>query len=215
VSDPTDAWDGLAQPWQRCLSLAWEAYGAGTIPVGAVVVDGSGELVTTGRNRVYDPAPHAGQLAGSLLAHAEVNALIGLDPARRYRDHVLYTSLEPCLLCVGATHRSSVGTVRYAGAEPFRGAAPWRGRISGEEASRARFDGPLPGPFGVLAAALPVAFYLDEGERSRDFVELYERELPAAAAAGQKLVARRARDLAASGVSLADALANLWIALVT
>jgi hypothetical protein len=32
-----------------CLSLAWAAYGAGTIPVGAALVDGSGVVVAEGR----------------------------------------------------------------------------------------------------------------------------------------------------------------------
>ena len=36
-----------------CLSLAWEAYGAGTIPVGAALVDAEGAVVAEGRNRVY------------------------------------------------------------------------------------------------------------------------------------------------------------------
>ncbi len=36
------AWAALEAPWRACLSLAWEAYGANTIPVGAVLVDGGG-----------------------------------------------------------------------------------------------------------------------------------------------------------------------------
>lgn len=214
MSEAVDAWDALADPWRRCLSLAWEAYGAGTIPVGAVVVDGDGEVVATGRNRVYDHARHDGQISRSLLAHAEVNALVGLDPDRRYRDHVLYASLEPCLLCVGATHRATVGRVRYAGAEPFRGATPFRGLLADSEARRARFEGPVDGPFGVLAAALPVAFYLDEGERSDDLIARYEHELPDVVAAGRGLVSDRARDLAARGAALADALPTIWPALL-
>src|SRR6201999_3192788 len=83
-----DAWHALDEPWRACLSLAWEAYGGGTIPVGAVLGDGSGESVAEGRNRVYERTGPPGQLANSLLAHAEVNALVALDPERRYEDHV-------------------------------------------------------------------------------------------------------------------------------
>ena len=36
-----------------CLSLAWAAHGAGTIPVGATL-GGSGVVVAEGRNRVYE-----------------------------------------------------------------------------------------------------------------------------------------------------------------
>jgi len=53
----------------------WEAYLAGTIPVGAVVVDEAGEVLSQGRNRIFDE-PRDGHLGGSRLAHAEVNALL-------------------------------------------------------------------------------------------------------------------------------------------
>lgn len=158
MSTSGDAWATLDEPWRLCLSLAWEAWGAGTIPVGAVLVDGRGAVVATGRNRVHDRTGPAGQLAHSLLAHAEVNALIGLTPEKRYRDHVLYSSLEPCLLCVGAAHRATVGTVRYAGSEPYRGAAPHRGSLGEPELTCVAFEGPRQDEFGVLASALPAAF---------------------------------------------------------
>jgi tRNA(Arg) A34 adenosine deaminase TadA len=53
------AWTELAPPWRRCLELAWEAYGAGTIPVGAVVSGPDDHIVAEGRNRVY-AAPASG-----------------------------------------------------------------------------------------------------------------------------------------------------------
>ena len=75
--DAASAWDALEEPWRLCLSLAWEAYGAGTIPVGAVLVDGSGAVVAEGRNRIYEPlAPPR---------HAEVNALVALTPSSATR----------------------------------------------------------------------------------------------------------------------------------
>jgi hypothetical protein len=51
--------------------------------------------VAEGRNRIYEREAPPGQLANSLLAHAEVDTLVSLDPERRYEDHVLYTALEP------------------------------------------------------------------------------------------------------------------------
>ena len=76
----------------------WEAYLAETIPVGAVIVDEAGEVLSRGRNRTFDE-PHDGQLGGSRLAHAEVNALLALSSGQTYEDFTLYTSLEPCHLC--------------------------------------------------------------------------------------------------------------------
>jgi len=43
-------WSDLEQPWQTCVELAVEAYGRGTTPVGAVIVDGGGREVARGRN---------------------------------------------------------------------------------------------------------------------------------------------------------------------
>lgn len=113
--------DGLAEPWREVLGLGWEAYDAGTIPVGAVVVDEDGAIVTRGRNRIFD-GPHDGQLSGSRLAHAEVNALVSLDPACHYGEWTLYSLLEPCHLCIGAAQAVRMGTVRYASRDPWGGA---------------------------------------------------------------------------------------------
>lgn len=44
-----DAWGALEPHWQAAFELMWEAYVAGAIPVGAVVTDGEGTLVASGR----------------------------------------------------------------------------------------------------------------------------------------------------------------------
>jgi tRNA(Arg) A34 adenosine deaminase TadA len=61
----------------------WEAYLAGTIPAGAVVVGEAGEVVSRGRNRTFDEACD-GQLGGSRLTHAEMNALLPLSSGRTH-----------------------------------------------------------------------------------------------------------------------------------
>jgi hypothetical protein len=50
LSDAAAAWDALEEPWRACLVLAWSAYGAGTLPGGAALVDEAGTLVAEGRN---------------------------------------------------------------------------------------------------------------------------------------------------------------------
>ncbi len=70
--------DGLEGAWRESFELAWEAFRVGTIPVGAVVADASGEIVARGRNRIFEEEAPPGQLAGTYLAHAELNALAGL-----------------------------------------------------------------------------------------------------------------------------------------
>lgn len=115
-----DEWWKLGEPWQVCFESAWEAFLAGTIPVGAAVASQDGAVVARGRNRIFDPPGHG--LSGSRLAHAEVDALARLPATARYRDYVLYSTLEPCLLCVAATMHATVGRIEYAAADSFGGA---------------------------------------------------------------------------------------------
>ena len=56
---------GLDHAWERALDLAWDAFCAGTTPVGAVVIDAAGAIVAEGRGRRYEPAAPPGQLAGT------------------------------------------------------------------------------------------------------------------------------------------------------
>ena len=116
----------MQSPWDDTFALAWAAYIDGTTPVGAMLLDSDGRRVATGLNRRYSSQPVPGQLSGSRLAHAELNALAGVHPTTDVRDHTLYTTLEPCSLCVGASIQAGVGTVVYAAPDPYGGAASMR-----------------------------------------------------------------------------------------
>jgi tRNA(adenine34) deaminase len=210
ASDPLAAWSALDEPWQRCFSLAWEAYGGGTIPVGAALVDGDGAIVAAGRNRVYEEDGPAPQIARSLLAHAEVNTLIGLDPERRYEDHVLYSSLEPCVLCVGATVMATVGRVRFAGADPY--GAGHVGSNPHVERVPLQLEGPLNSEFGTLFSALLPAFYLRRNPQGA-VVATYAERMPDMLAVARRLLDAGAPELAAAGGPLPDALPRIWPAL--
>ena len=151
--------DELEPVWRTVFDLMWEAYVAGTIPVGAIVVDDAGRVVARGRNRIFD-SPGDGQLGASRLAHAEVNALLRLGSERTYEAFALYTALEPCHLCLAGAISVRVGTVRYAGADPYGGAV---GRLEPSQDHRAHpiaVEGPLTGPAGLLPELLHVAHFL-------------------------------------------------------
>jgi tRNA(adenine34) deaminase len=214
VEHAARAWTALTEPWQVAFSLAWEAYGAGTIPVGAALANGEGAIVGRGRNRVYEPDGPPGQLANSLLAHAEVNALVGLDPAPRYEDHVLYTTLEPCVLCVGATVMATVGRIRYAGADPFAGGDGWLVEGNAHLAGvPLELDGPCTDPFGTLGSVLLLAFFLRRNP-SGHVVRAYAEKAAPLTQVAQAMIAAGAPEAAAAGVPLVDALAGFWPALV-
>lgn len=171
-----DAWRELEEPWRAALGLAWEAYLAGTIPVGSVVAAGDGRIVARGRNRVFDP-PGRG-LAGSRLAHAEVDALAQLPVTDRYRDHVLYSTLEPCLLCTAATLLATVGRIEYAASDPFGGGCSGAIDTAHWRRSAPEISAPFGGWPGRLSAALQSAFWQAHPSRLRaaDIIEAFGNE---------------------------------------
>lgn len=150
-----EAWAALDLPWQECFKLAWDSFRAGSLPVGVVVVDATGAIVASGRNLRNESAP-PGRIGGSTLAHAEINALLGL-PTGDYTDHTLYSTLEPCLLCTAAARQSHVGTIRYAAADPT---FPGIERIPELNAGLARRWPRREGPFGDRWASLSTVLHL-------------------------------------------------------
>ena len=155
---------------------------AGTIPVGAVVVDEAGEVVSRARNRTFDD-PRDGQLGGSRLAHGEVNALVGLTSERTYEGFALYTSLEPCHLCLSATIAVRIGTLRYAAREPYAGAVGKLVPSADHEAHPLKVEGPLSGSPGCLPELLHLAHCLQRAPSGgvATFYRSFKPELVAAA----------------------------------
>lgn len=187
--------------WQRALELAWQSFLAETTPVGAVVVGPAGELVAEGRGRRYEPATGDGPgLAFCRIAHAEVNALAALPPTRRYEDHILLTTLEPCCMCLGAAVQSTITRLHFAGRDPYAGTAGLH--IGTPEVQRRGLSmtGPLPGPRGRFAELVHVRWLLDSGasgavlaEQRRGIGEVYRQaEDPAAAGVLHRLRQDRA-----------------------
>jgi tRNA(adenine34) deaminase len=115
-------WSDLPNPWQVCLELAWEAYCNDCIPIGAVVTDAGGEIISPGRNRVYEKSFPGGHSNSQPLAHAEVEALQGVDYGA-FDPHtcILYTTTEPCPMCMGTFYMSGLRTLHYAARDPFAG----------------------------------------------------------------------------------------------
>jgi tRNA(adenine34) deaminase len=101
---------------QRALDEARRALDAGEVPIGAVLAL-DGRVLSTGFNQPIG--------TGDPTAHAEVVALrAGARAAGNYRlpGSVLYVTLEPCLMCVGALLAARVARVVFGAAEPKFGA---------------------------------------------------------------------------------------------
>ena len=110
----------LDRSMQRALELAWESARAGSLGIGAVVAGGDGTEVATGRNRLFEHDPGEDVLAGSSLAHAELNVLAKLQYGRHEHDElVMHTTLQPCVQCLGAIRISPVRAVRVLAPDPI------------------------------------------------------------------------------------------------
>ena len=189
VPGPEDLWEHLPVPWRACVELAWEAYRAGSLPIGAVVADAEGKVLSRGRNRIHERSGADGHLFGHKLAHAEVNALVTLD--NDGRDPVactLYTTTEPCPLCVGAIRMSDVRGVSYAAREPWGGSAAMFETVPYLKRGRVRVEGPEDGFLEDILVALLIGCFLRLKPKILGrFLTTYEALMPRAVAAGRRL----------------------------
>ena len=112
---------GLAAPMEQALELAWTSFCAGSLGIGAVITR-HGEVLATGRNRLGETDPGDDVLAGTTLAHAEMNALAKVRVGTPSAGLELWTTLQPCLQCLGAIRLSPVRRVHVLAPDPlFRG----------------------------------------------------------------------------------------------
>jgi tRNA(adenine34) deaminase len=171
------------------VELAWEAYRAGSLPIGAVVADAEGKVLSCGRNRIHERSGADGYLFGHKLAHAELNALVRLESdGCDLVACTLYTTTEPCPLCVGAVRMSDVGGVRYAAREPWGGSAAMFETVPYLKRGRVRVEGPDDGFLeDVLVALLIGCFLRLKPEILGRFLATYEALMPRAVAAGRRL----------------------------
>ena len=98
------------------LEQALLARAADEVPIGAVVVIDR-EIVGRGFNQpihATDPTAHA-----EIVAIRDAAMRVG---SYRLTGAVLYVTIEPCLMCVGAIVHTRIGALVYGAAEPKSGA---------------------------------------------------------------------------------------------
>ena len=90
----------------------------GGIPIGSVIVY-NGQIIGRGHNRRVQK--------GSAILHGEMDALenAGRQPARVYRESVLYTTLSPCPMCSGAIVLYGIRKVVIGENRIFLGEEEW------------------------------------------------------------------------------------------
>jgi tRNA(adenine34) deaminase len=211
VGDARQAWDDLPPPWRTAFEEAWVSWRQGSLAVGAVVTDGE-EIVARGHNQMFHSGP--GPLSATYMAHAEMNALAQL-PARRGPEYSIYSTFEPCYMCMSALLFYRVDRVCFASSDPvwagmheWLHTAPW----ATSRATRLEHWG---GELGALGYVLHVSRLVTVAPRH--VIEAHQHaagELFGRATDGTTM--RALTELAAAGASTtaADALELLWDDLV-
>ncbi|MGD7023574.1 nucleoside deaminase [Rossellomorea vietnamensis] len=118
-------WDNLSQAWKTCFEQAWLSYCSGSFPIGAVITDENGKVISAGRNKVYEKSQEPGQICSNKIAHAEINAILKIDNLetnRNRKKYSIFSTMEPCALCFGAIVMSSIKTIHYAAGDGLAGA---------------------------------------------------------------------------------------------
>ena len=95
--------------------LGWEE---GGVPIGAALVH-NGNVLAVGRNRRVQ--------LGSAIRHGETDCIeaAGRQPARVYREAVLYTTLSPCYMCAGTALLYRIPRIVVGENRSFQASEEW------------------------------------------------------------------------------------------
>ena len=102
---------------QQVISLAQEVKSSGDVPVGALIVNEVGEIVSLGKNereKDNDPTAHA-----EIVAMRQAAEKIG---SWRLDDLTLVVTLEPCVMCAGAILQSRLKRLVFGAFDQKAGA---------------------------------------------------------------------------------------------
>jgi tRNA(adenine34) deaminase len=102
---------------QQAIAIAQEVKSSGDVPVGALIVNEVGEIVSFGKNereKDNDPTAHA-----EIVAIRRASDKIG---SWRLDDLTLVVTLEPCVMCAGAIMQSRIKRLVFGAFDQKAGA---------------------------------------------------------------------------------------------
>lgn len=100
---------------QEALKEAQKALALDEVPIGAVIVHG-GRIIGRGHNLTE-------QLT-DVTAHAEMQAFTAAanyTGGKYLKDCTLYVTIEPCVMCAGASYWTQISRIVYGASDPKRG----------------------------------------------------------------------------------------------
>jgi len=102
---------------KQAISLAQEVKSSGDVPVGALIVNDAGEVLSSGKNereKDNDPTAHA-----EIVVLRKAGEKLG---SWRLDDFTLIVTLEPCAMCAGAILQSRIKRLVFGAFDQKAGA---------------------------------------------------------------------------------------------
>lgn len=101
---------------ERTVELALSAERSGNLPIACLITIRE-ETIAEAGNALLEPIYNPGR-------HAEIEALRRVDPSLwpRSREMTCYTTLEPCVMCMGTLLLHGIGRVVFGASDPMGGA---------------------------------------------------------------------------------------------
>ena len=102
---------------QQAIAIAREVKSSGDVPVGALIVNEAGEILSSGKNereKDNDPTAHA-----EIVAIRKASEKIG---SWRLDELTLIVTLEPCVMCAGAILQSRLKRLVFGAFDKKAGA---------------------------------------------------------------------------------------------
>ncbi len=112
-------WKDLSEEWKQAFEQAWVAFRHGSIPIGAIITDEMGNVLIAGRNETCEAS-----YPNRRIAHAEMYCMRNLDIEKypNFREYHLYTTMEPCPMCIGTIVMGGIRKVHVAARDRYCGA---------------------------------------------------------------------------------------------
>jgi tRNA(Arg) A34 adenosine deaminase TadA len=111
----------LEKQWQEVFELGWQSFCEGNLPIGAIITDDNGKTLSVGRNHYIASE----RFPNYKVDHAETECIQLLD-IEKYPDiknYTLYTSMEPCPMCIGTIIMSNLKRVKVVAHDSWAGAS--------------------------------------------------------------------------------------------
>jgi len=108
---------------KEALKEAQKAFDAGEVPIGAVIVC---------ENRIIARAHNYTERLNDATAHAEMQAFTAATNhlgGKYLSECTLYVTLEPCVMCAGASYWTQISKIIYGATDEKRGYSKYSGAV--------------------------------------------------------------------------------------